>query len=529
MKKIAKIVVLLLLNSATQSLIASPLTYRPSIHGEYSLLGAAHFIGGEAEKSALQKGQFLTNELKLKIDQSFKNGWTSASNLHIRKTPDPQIDVRRDVRLLGYTVELYNPTFHITGGELFADFSQYTMNQALEGVQMTAQTESTELKLVTGSHERDEAGNHVKNWVMGGRSQILLLKEFGFAKDWKVGFNFSVEKSSNLVCSINNHLLLWDRTALEGEFAKSWIDIDKNSFLADGGWNQKSGSAVRLNTITQFSKKAKMKLDYEWVSANFTTLNGSAVPDKVNVKSYLNYKWSKRWSSETGYRISYDKLSQSLLTKRTFTHVPGIAFYWTPMSESWLLSDFFSKMYWEMRRRISEDNPSSQIDFLSNEYGVENSFKIKRIGFNSGAGVRTEKDSVQRNNDRVITNGFIGLHLQKNLLNATLAPTLRWQFSYEDKPNEGGRDFVEMVFLGLDLDISNSFRFEQRYSMETASRAARDSDTVRLGAYIGLDYNLWGKDDYLFKFNYERANYAHPSNSEHFSEDNFQAQFLLKF
>ena len=110
----------------------------------------------------------------------------------------------------------------------------------------------------------------------------------------------------------------------------------------------------------------------------FDTIAGSAVTDRVSFTGRANYRWNTAWAGDSGYRVQYNKLDKSETDKRTVLHVPTAALSWTPESSGWMLRDFFSRLFWEQRRRFSEDDPSGQGDFISNEIGIEDEFKIRK-------------------------------------------------------------------------------------------------------------------------------------------------------
>ena len=513
---------------------------QPSVHGEYSINGAIHRTGGAGNKTLLRRGDFLSNELKLKIEQPLQDDWNFLTNLRLRKTPDPKIDKRKDVHLLGWTTELYNPFLRFTGGDFYGDFSQYTLSQSLRGAQAALKTDRIDGKLVAGYSQNADEGKSFRRYVFGGRSEFVLVKEQGPAKDLRMGFNFSdneddhnsidnstgVPDASNRVGSLTGHVLLWDKSDIDGEFARSWVNLDTTE---NSGVAHTIGSAFRLNSATKFNKQAKLRLGYESVSSGFNTLSGSAVPDKVNITSRFDYKFNQVWSLETGYRINYDKLEDSSLTKRTTTQTPRVSLNWNPESENWLLKDYESRLFWEERRRGSTDNNAGQIDYLSNDYGFENDFKVRDVNFDSGWTIRTESDDLNKENNVLANTGYIGMNMRKKFLGTTATPSLRYQLDYENFPKEEGRDLTQTVSAGLNLEITDSLRFEQRYSIETASRLAYDSDTLRLNAHLELDYKLPVKEDVTLKVRYDHIGLNHPSALNTFSEENLNTELLWKF
>ena len=181
------------------------------------------------------------------------------------------------------------------------------------------------------------------------------------------------------------------------------------------------------------------------------------------------------------------------------------------------------------RRRGSTDNNAGQIDYLSNDYGFENDFKVRDVNFDSGWTIRTESDDLNKENNVLANTGYIGMNMRKKFLGTTATPSLRYQLDYENFPKEEGRDLTQTVSAGLNLEITDSLRFEQRYSIETASRLAYDSDTLRLNAHLELDYKLPVKEDVTLKVRYDHIGLNHPSALNTFSEENLNTELLWKF
>ncbi len=513
----------------------------PTIHGEYDLSGAYHATGGAGDKTLIRKGAFLSNDLKLNIEDALSDDWNTTTDLHARQTPDPQIDKRKNVHLLGWTTEIYNPFLRFTGGDFYGDFSQYTLTQSLRGVQAAFKNEVQEVKIVAGYSQDADEGVNFRRYVFGGRSETLLAKEYGPAKDVRMGFNFvdsedghntiqndsGILDASNRVASVNSHVLLWDKTDIEGEMAQSWSDEDTSDGSAT---DRRNGTALRLNSNTKFSKKAKARLGYEWVTAGFNSLSGSSVPDRINVTSRFDYKFDRIWSMDAGYRLNFDRLDSSALPVRTTTQTPRVALNWNPESEDWLLQDYESRFFWEQRRRTSsEESNTGQIDYLSNDYGFENDFRVQDVRFDSGWTIRTENDDLDKTNNILSNIGYLGMSMRKKFLGCVATPSLRYQMDYEALTEQEGRDLVNTVTAGLILDITDALRFEQNYSLETASHLLEDSDTCHFNAHLGLSYKIPAKEDVTLRLRYDHTGFAHPSALESFSEENFNADLLWRF
>lgn len=515
-----------------------------SIDGEYKLTGALHRTGGAGNKTLLRRGEFLTNEIKLKSDYLLPEDWHWLTNVHARRTNDPQIDRRNDIHLLGLTSEIYNQVFHLTVGDFYGDFSEYTMNQSLEGLQTEVKTKHWDSKALAGWSQHAEEGKQFTRYVFGGHSEYSPQDEEGWVQDKKLGLHFvevedyrqsihdkkGVKPASNPVGSVTTHALLWGKTELDGELAESWFNED----TSPGSYvNRRDGMAVRLNSTTKFSKKAKAKLGYERVSSGFNSLSGSAVPDRVNWKSRFDYKWTKSLKSSLGYRVSYDKLNKSSLVKRTITEQPRISLEWIPQSDFWEFKEFYSMIYWEMRDRYSEDDRSGQTDFQSHEIGIENEFKFFKWKFSPGWNLRDELDHHDKSNNRLFNTGYVGIRTTKTIRGIKVSPSFRWQATYEHKRKLDGRDLTHTFTAGLNLELTKSLRFEQRYSLETASRLAHDADTTRFTAHAALDYDLpfkvHGLRGMSAKLSYDHTNFVHVVGTERFLENNGQAQLVKKF
>lgn len=509
-----------------------------SIHGEYVATGEIHRTGGAGDKTLLRRGEFFTNELRLTTDQALA-GWDWINQVHLRKTPDPKIDKRKDLHLLGFTSELSNPLWRFTAGDLFADLSQYTMTTAARGAQAVFKNERFEAKAVAGYSNAANGGANYLRYVYGTRWESLLAKEIAMFKDLRVGVNFSgaeddassidfahdVADASNRVGSVTAKFKLWDSTDVDGELAKSWTD-ENTADLNDV--DRKMGTALRLRSDTRL-EKTKLGLGYEWVGADFRTLNGSAIPDKVEVSSRLDHRFNSYWAGEAGYRIFYDKLDKSALNKRTMTQAPTLAINWTPASEEWLLKDFYSRAYCDRRERVSQDDDTGQVDFLSHETGFQSEFMMDRTRWNVEYAIREEDDDFTKTNDRLIHIGSAGAHWSQLFFGKETRPSIGYHFDYEDRPKEEGHDFTQSVTLGLAMDLSERTKLEQRYAVEMASLLAENADHARFNAYLGLDYAIDPNGSKIFRVTFEHTTFGHESATEKFSENNFQMQFLWKF
>ncbi len=510
-----------------------------SIHGENSFAAEMHGTGGSGDKTLLRRGGFLTDGLKLKIDQALPGGWASHTDLHARKTQDPQIDRRRDVHLLGLTTELYNPKAKLTFGDFFGDFSQYTLGQSLEGFQAAYKTGRIEAKGVVGISQHADETRQFRRTVYGGRSEALLFEKYKMLKDARFGFNLAgseddkgsienknnVAAASNRVGSLNSHIEFFGKSTFDSEVARSWTDEDTRSDLV----TIRTGTALRVNNQTQWTKKAKTKLLYEWVMPDFNTLTGSAVPDRVSFTSRANYKLNSFWAADSGYRVQYNKLAKSAAAKKTQLHVPNASISWTPASEDWLLKDFFSRLFWEQRRRFSDDDSSGQIDFVSNEVGLEDEFKVKKYNLSSGWTIRDETDDFQKANNRLTNDAYLGVRTYRSFWGMDAVPSARWLLNYDGHHKEGGRDLRHTAIAGLDLDFKHGLKLEQKYSLGANRRHQEDSDSLKFDAFVGLEYQIPHFKGTTLKVSYTTTDYAHHMSTQSFSEHNLRAELLCKF
>ncbi len=509
-----------------------------SIHGENSFAAEMHRTGGAGDKTILRPGEFLTDILKLKIDQALPYGWTSHTDIHARRTQDPQIDKRRDVHLLGLTSEFYNKTSKLTFGDFFGDFSQYTLGESLEGFQAAYKTDRFEAKGVAGISGRADETRAFERQVYGGRAEAQVIDNKTI-KDGRLGFNFagtkddkgSVERNFGIkaaesrVGSINSHGTFFGKSTLDSEIAESWTDEDTR----DPTEGRNVGTALRVNSQTQWTKKAKTKLLYEWVTPRFDTLTGSAVSDRVNFTGKTNYKWNKALSMDSGYRVQYNKLNKSTAEKRTYLHVPNASISWTPSSADWKLQDFFSRLFWEQRRRISDDANSGQVDFVSNEIGIEDEFKAKKINWSSGWTIRHEDDDFQKANERLTHETYLGARVHQTWHGIDTVPSLRESLIYDGYDKAGGRDLRYRTTIGLDLDFKHGLKLNQRYSLENNRRHAEDSDSLKFDADVGLEYQIPRLQGTTLKISYATTDYAHNMDTQSFSEHNLRAELICKF
>lgn len=512
-----------------------------SIKGEYSIEEAHHAVGGSGSKSLLRRGAFTTQETKVAVSQPLRDNWSWVTNLHARRTTDTQIDKRHDVHLLGFTSEVYNRVFHATAGDFYGDFSQYSLAQALQGAQLALQTDSMVLKAVSGFSQYEDEGRQFTRLNTGGYGEWTLIRGTAAVRDLKVGVGLvnvndigsSLDNASNVaevsgqVTSVKTQATLWNRVDLEAEGARSWSDED---VTPNTDVPRQSGSAMRLNATAKVTDKSKLRLGYEWVGTRFRSFGGSAVPDRLNVTSRFDYKWNSIWSATFNNRVSSDKFEKSTLNKRTITLSPQMSLLWTPVTDSWkYLQDLTSRLYWEARRRFSQEDNSGQTDFVSHEAGWENDFSTQKLKWTTGWSIREEEDDLSKANNRLTNGGWLGWRYPMELFRFKTTPWARWQFNYENRPKEGGRDLTHTVSFGADTHFSEGLKFAQRYSVGIADRLAAQSDTTRWNAYLSLEYRLPTRPDLNLSASYEYTNFDHPIKTEKYSEHNTRVKMLWKF
>ncbi|HXS99366.1 MAG TPA: hypothetical protein VN915_01695 [Elusimicrobiota bacterium] len=256
--------------------------------------------GSNPSGSFLTPGTHAQESLNLQLNTLAPDGVAYESAFDGRATDDPRIDQKR-FNLKRFYVKADTTTASAVVGDFLGSFSDYTLGKSLKGASYTRKTDKTQLTVLGGIDKpnwddvwNNNADETVDRQVWGARAQRQVGDDgqvganLVWAKDERSKFNTSAPAVDQRVASLDWTLPRYHKLVLSGEsaYALSQIDLPTSDSLGNPieqhstqyGWAHK----VRARyTYGRF----KTVDDFERVSPNFQTSEGSASPDLLRLKT----------------------------------------------------------------------------------------------------------------------------------------------------------------------------------------------------------------------------------------------------
>lgn len=301
----------------------------------YRNLYEYHDVYGPGRSASfLEQGGHFMSDLDVRSINFFSNGWRSELSTTGRYTQSDRYDPDRgSLQYLQLVLADEDNNHHLTLGDYYASFSQYSFNRGIKGVgyQYTI-NEFSYIKVAAGTFhsrwnylfERDEmepidrhgGGLRVQT---GGENFLIGLNLVG-AWDRNDDPNRTSEVVERQVLPSVDWEYQLPMIRLSGEHAYAPTRRE------DGQGNKKTitGTANRINAHAYLGK-VRWQLRTEHVTPEFVTMAGGAAVDRFRVYNRLDYRLSRIWSLYLGNDWYRNNLEGDLVAT-TKTWVPEIGF-----------------------------------------------------------------------------------------------------------------------------------------------------------------------------------------------------------
>ncbi len=358
-----------------------------------SILTQAEYdmVSGNKSKSFLTNGWDYLTEVNLNMQEKMGSDYNLEGQLMMRKTDNPRIEPRRDVRIKEYSLKVANPDNLFLAGDFYGELSPLTMGSSLEGLNAEMKPNDTlAMKYVAARIDGpDEAASKFQRNVLGTKFDTFWFKDSETISNSRLGFQAvtvqddssdpdrtsSFEDLRNSVVSVDGDLAFVRFLSLNYELARSMYLADEDSATIK---DQSYGNALRVTPQVQLGNTTIRHL-YGYTQPKFYTDVGSASPDKVQHQTTMDHRFSQRASVSLMHNYYWDHLAGSSRTKRTINDDKSATLNFLPFA---FRESFRARLNTGYNLRNSDDAVNTlESETFTAGFGVNDRWKETDIGF----------------------------------------------------------------------------------------------------------------------------------------------------
>lgn len=348
-------------------------------------------VSGNKSKSFLDKGWDYLTDVDLNLQEKLQGDYNMEGRISLRKTDNPRVEPRRDVRIKDGFLKVSNPDDLYMAGKFYGELSPLTMGSSVEGVTAEVKlNDAFSMKHIAARKDgADEAAALFQRNILGSKLDTYLFKDVESVSSARIGVqavtaqddSSNPDRTSsfadlrNSVVSIDGDLALVRYFSLNYELARSAYLADEDSAVIK---DQSFGNALRVTPQLQMGNTTLRHL-YGYTQPHFYTDLGSASPDKVQHQTSLDHRFSKRFSVSALHHYYWDHLTGSTQTKRTYNDDKSLTFNFLPFA---VRESFRARVNTGYNQRFSDDPVNTQeSDTVVAGFGVSDRWKGTDIGF----------------------------------------------------------------------------------------------------------------------------------------------------
>lgn len=510
-----------------------------SISGRFLVEFAAQSVSGNKSKSFYShEGADFKSELNVVLKEKIYNDYSLEGEVFLRKTDNPRVEVRRDIRMKQLSLRLGNDDNYVRFGDLYTDFSQFTLGASLEGFDMEVNpTENQTYKAVAAQAQKsDSTADQYQRFVFGTKGDWRFLQESKYFSLVRIGaqlVNTQDDSSSapelstsndldNTVMSVDGELRLRKFFSVVFELARSFYTENDDADTKD----RKHGMAFKVEpAVKLFDNSLLVKYLYYYVQPEFYTALGSASTDKQQHQFSIDWRISARATLSLVENLYWDHLESSLRTKRTVYDEKYITLNLRPLEAR---DNFSVRTYFNFLEKSSDDEANSA---ESNTGTVGFSINDRIAGASVGTfyeyrayddrGTPTNSEYFHRFGFNVSRDWQI--FERRFYLSCNYSSDLRNTKRDEDKDVNTGLSFSGQYEV-LDPVI---LRFG--YNIQNANNSGPDTDYDNFKSHVEFDYALSKKWATHLVLRGEYNRYDHEDGTQDYNERLFLSRFVTNF
>jgi len=493
-------------------------------------------VSGAKTKSFLKNGTDYLTELRLNMTEKLPKDYNFEGQWFIRKTDNPRIEPRADVRLKDVNLKVYNPENLAELGDFYGEFSQFVLGASLEGLntEFSPSSKAKHKFFIGRTNKADEAASLFQRNVAGMKTDRYFFDNSDIFSSFRVGAQAvtvnddseSLERTSstkelhNTVAGIDGEMVFRKTFSFIYEFARSTYMEDKETSS-----HYQNASALRLQPQVNLGK-TNLRYLYYFVQPKFYSAVGSAAQDKIQHQITADIKINKKALLSLTENYYWDHLPGSSLTKRTTSDEKYVTLNMRPFD---LRQSFMFRTYANYQNRTSDDS------------GHSSSGTTRTIGFavndaldkNTTGGMSYEyrgfTDSATRSTSDYFNRVGFNLARDQKLFNRRLYYSLDPSADLRSTKTSSKKDVSINVGVTAQYDMSQRLIMRLGNNLADVNSSKSRADYLNNRSYWELDHLINKENSARFIVRVERNRFCHEDGSQTFNEQRVIGKFSAGF
>jgi hypothetical protein len=477
------------------------------------------------------------SELHLNLTEKLPRDYNFEGQLFIRKTDNPRIEPRRDLRLKQFNGKVYNPQNLVEFGDFYGDFSQFVLGSTLEGVN-TEITPSTreKYKFIAGrTGEADEAASFFQRDVFGVKADRYLFENSDLFSNFRLGAQAvtvhddsgtlelrtaSTKELHNTVASVDGEMIFRKVLSFIYEIANS-------SYMADKGASRQNDNsfAVRLQPSVNLGK-THLRYQYYQAQPKFYSAVGSVAPDKIQHQLTADLELSAKALLSLTENLYWDHLPGSSLTKRTTSDEKYLTLSTRPFDGR---KNFVFRPYASYQARTSDDpGHSSSGTTRTGGFSISDS-----LDASTTAGINYEYRGFTDSANRTSSDYFhrIGLNLARDqqLFSRRLYYSVEPEVDLRSAKSSSKKDVTFNLGLNAQYDITSSLVTRLGNNLADTNSSKPNANYLNNRSFCEFDFLVNRARAAHFVLRGERNRFVSEDGNQTYNEERLIGRFITNF
>lgn len=510
------------------------------ISGRFLAEFAAQRVSGNKSKSFYSReGTDFNTELNLNVFEKLWSDYHLEGDIFLRKTDNPRIESRRDVRMKQLNVKVMNPDNLLEFGDFYGELSQFVLGSSLEGFHAKVgefdSQEYTAIAARTGNADSTTA-TYQRN-VFGAKAAYSLFQESALFSIFQLGAQVATvnDDSSTAPETATNADLKNTVFGIDGEIAftkylSAVFELARSLYVEDddgqNGIDELYGTAFRFQPVLSlFQSAVNLRYLYYYVTPQFYTDQGSAAPDKEQHQWTLDLRLSRKASLSFVQNLYWDHLTKSSRAKRTINDEKYITLNLRPFDgrESFAMRTYVNHLI------KNSDDAENTAEADTSTVGLSINDRI----FDTSVGVFYEYRAYDAKYDPSTADYFnrFGANISRDfrVFGRRLYCAASVSNDIRNTKRDPDKDANAAISFNGQYDAFDRLTFRFGHNIQTANSSGPGNDYRNLRSFIESDLALLAQKKAHLVTRYEYNRYDHETGTQDYNEQLVSTKFILTF